>query len=343
MKQATIQDVAERAGVSRATVSRVLNDNPKVDEALRARVREAMHSLAYHPNRAARRLRGSFNNVIGLIIPDIQNPVFVAVARGVEDAAYQHQINVLLCNADDNANKQQDYLRVMQAERVSGVIVVPTHSNDGAVLKQVHDAGLPLVLLDRQVDDFETDTVKVDNVRGVALAVKHLLKLGYRRIAFIAGLQYLTPGRERSLGYREALYAAGHPIDESLIVLGDFKTESGYRLARALMALPQPPDSIFTANSLMAMGALKGLHDLGLRVPEDVALISFDDVPWAENLCPPLTAVNQPGYELGQQAVDLLLHRLTNGAGHYRTVVLQPRLVIRESCGARLRGATPNG
>lgn len=313
-----------------------MNNHPNVASDIRSRVQVAMSDLGYNPNRAARRLRGNSNDVIGLIIPDIQNPVFVAVARGVEDAAYRHQINVLLCNSDDHADKQQAYLNVMLAERAAGLIIVPTHARDGKTLVEIRNAGLPIVLLDRQVQRFEADTVKTDNVLGARIAVDHLLELGRKHIALIGGLQYLTPARERYQGYAEALRDAGRDVDDSLVLNGDFKAESGYRIARELMALASPPDAIFTTNSLMAMGALKALHELHIRVPQDVALVSFDDVPWAENLNPPLTAVVQPAYELGVHAVELLRKRFTDPDAPIQTVMLQPTLIIRESCGASL-------
>ncbi len=337
MKATTIQDVADRAGVSQATVSRVLNNHPNVASDIRTRVQDAMRELGYNPNRAARRLRGNSSDVIGLIIPDIQNPVFVAVARGVEDAAYKHGINVLLCNTDDHIDKQQAYLKVMLAEQAAGLIIVPTHSRDGHALLEVQKAGMPIVLLDRQMQRFHADTVKVDNVLGAQIAVNHLIEQGRERIAMIGGLQYLTPAQERLQGYSEALRHAGREVDPALILNGDFKAESGAAITREFMQRPTPPDAIFTANSLMAMGALQALHALGLRVPQDVALVSFDDVPWAENLNPPLTVVAQPAYELGVQAVELLRRRFTQPDAPIQTVILQPRLIVRASCGARLR------
>lgn len=337
MKPITIQDVADRAQVSRATVSRVLNNHPNVASDIRSRVQDAMRELDYNPNRAARRLRGNSSDVLGLIIPDIQNPVFVSVARGVEDAAYKHQINVLLCNSDDRADKQQAYLNVMLAERAAGLIIVPTHPRDGRALHDVQKAGVPIVLLDRQVQRFTADTVKADNAQGAQIAVNHLLDLGRQRIAMIGGLQYLTPARERYQGYADALIQAGREVDEALVLNGDFKEESGYRVTRELLALPNPPDAIFAANSLMAMGALRALHEMHVRVPQDMALVSFDDVPWSENLNPPLTVVAQPAYELGVQAVELLRKRFTEPDAPIRTVIMQPKLIIRESCGALLR------
>lgn len=339
MAQATIKDVADYAGVSRATVSRVLNNHPYVTEDVRARVEDAMRHLGYHPNRAARRLRAQSSDVLGLIVPDIQNPLFQSIVRGVEDAAYDCGMNVILCNTDDNPDKQEAYLRVMQAEQSAGLIVVPTHPGDGRVLAPVREAGIPIVFLDREVDDFEADTVRVDNVRGAYLAVRHLLSLGYKRIAAIAGTQYLTPGYERLRGYYDALNECGLPVDERLVKIGNFRIDGGRALAQEFMQSPQPPEALFVSNNLMTLGALRGLHELGIVIPDQVALVGFDDMPWAGDLNPPLTAVAQPGYELGQQAVELLLKRLAQPDAPYRKVIMQPHLVVRGSCGAS--GPTP--
>jgi LacI family transcriptional regulator len=335
MTAPTLKDVAEHAQVSKATVSRVLNNNPNVAEELRVRVLESIRLLGYQPNRAARRLRASVSEVLGLIISDIENPFFISVVRGVEDAAYASQMSVVLCNTDEDPVKQQMYLRVMQAERVAGLIISPTNVNeDFTELKQL---GIPVILLDRRTDKFETDAVTIDNVGGAYLAVKHLIDLGYERIGTIGGSPHLTTGRERYEGYRKALHAAGLKTDEKLIKVGDFKTGSGYYLAKELIGLPQPPQAIFVANNLMTLGTLRALRENDVRVPQDMALVGFDDMPWSSELCPPLTAVSQPAYELGQETVQLLLRRLANSEAPIRTVTLQPRLVVRESCGALLQ------
>ena len=336
MSPVTIKDVAEHAGVSRATVSRVLNNRASVAENLRARVLEAVETLGYQPNRAARRLRANVSDVIGLLISDIENPFFISIVRGVEDAAYAHQMSIVLCNTDENAAKQRMYLRVMQAERVAGLIVSPTHVDDGEVLDSFSRSGIPVVLLDRRVDKCELDAVTVDNVHGAHIAVKHLIDLGYRRIGMIGGAMHLTTGRERHRGYLNALESAGIPVDAALVKFGDFKTESGYRLACELGALPHPPRALFVANNLMTLGALRALREMNLRIPDDIAIVGFDDMPWSTELYSPLTAVSQPTYELGREAVQLLLHRIAEPDAPFRTVTLQTRLVVRESCGAKL-------
>jgi DNA-binding LacI/PurR family transcriptional regulator len=343
MANVTIKEVAEYAGVSRATVSRVLNNHAYVADDIRERVQQAMDALGYQPNRSARRLRAHSSDIMGLIIPDIQNSLFQALVRGVEDAAYANRLNVVLCNTDDNPDKQTAYLRVMQAERAAGVVVIPTRANDGPVFAPVRAAGIPVVLVDREVINFEADMVKVDNVRGAYIATSHLIRLGYRRIGIIAGTQALTPGRERLRGCYEAFDEMGVPVDPALIKTGNFRLESGYELTREFMSMAEPPDAIFAANNLMSLGALRALHELGIRIPEQVALIGFDDMPWADDLNPPLTAVSQPGYELGQQAVRLLLQRVERPDLPFYKVILQPRLVVRRSCGAHLKGEATAG
>lgn len=337
MSKPTINDVAKYAKVSRATVSRVLNQNPKVDAKLRSRVLDAINALGYQPNRAARRLRAQSSNVIGLVISDIQNPYFLSVTRGVEDAASAQQMSLILCNSDENPDKERMYLQVMEAERVAGLIIVPAHSDNAQDLNKLKKAGIPIILLDRAVKNVQVDTICVDNERGAYEAVNHLIELGYRRIATITGSLQLTTGQERYQGYLKALKAAGIAVNEELVKFGDFKTESGYRLVQELMNAPEPPDAIFVANNLMSLGALRALLEQNIHVPEDVALVGFDDLPWSGELYSPLTAVSQPTYELGQEAVSLLLRRLANPKAPYLTVVLQPHLIVRTSCGVKLR------
>src|SRR5690606_11626856 len=232
-------------------------------------------------------------------------------------------------NSDDNTQKQQAYLRILQAERAAGIIIAPTHIDDGAALEEIRASGVPVVLVDRQVNEFEFDVVKVDNVRGSYVAVKHLLDHGYQRIAMITGLEEITPGHERPLGYYEALRTAGRPVDSDLIRRGDFKESGGYQQTLALLALPNPPDAIFTINSLTTIGALKALRDSGLRVPHDVAIVGFDDLPFPEITSPMLTVIAQPAYEIGQHAVQFVMRRRREPKAPYMTVTLQPRLIIR--------------
>ena len=336
MATVTMKDVAGYAGVSMATVSRVVNNDPNVAPELRARVLDAVQALGYHPNRAARRLRGSPGDVLGLLISDMQNPFFVSVLAGVEEMAYANHMSVLLCNTGEDSARQQMYLNVMLAERVAGLIFVPTPSTTASSLASVIQAGVPLILLDRWIEGLETDMVTVDNARGAYAAVKHLTDLGYTRIAMIAGSSELTTGSERQQGYLDALSAAGIRPERQLLKIGNSQRESGYRLARELMLQAEPPRAIFVANNLMTMGALQAIRELKFRIPEDVALVGFDDMPWSGELFPPLTAVSQPTYDLGREAVHLLLRRLAEPNAPFRTLTLQTRLIVRESCGVLL-------
>ncbi len=338
MSAVTIQDVANHAGVSRATVSRVLNNSEGVSDDLRERVLEATNQLGYQPNRAARRLRSRDNtaDVLGLIVSDIENPFFISVLRGVEDAAYANQKSIIVCDTDEDPDKLRMYLNVMQAERVGGLIVAPTHLHDGVILNEYRREGMPIILLDRSIENCEFDTVLVDNVHGSHTATTHLINLGYERIGIICGSSHLTTASERYTGYLNALRAAGMPINDHLIKIGDFKSESGYHLTKELMQSSHPPDALFVTNSLMTLGALNALFELGVRVPEDLAFISFDDLPWIAGNIFALTCVAQPSYEIGQEAFRLLLRRLNDPSASTTSVVLRTRLIVRKSCGATL-------
>lgn len=344
--RSTIEDVAERAGVSKATVSRVINGNYPVSDELRQRVESAIAELGYQPDRAARRLRANSSEVLGVIVPDIQNPYFTSVVRGIEDIAYENHMNVLLCNTDDEPQKQEAYLHVMRAERAAGLVLAPSFGIRAEALQQLQRAGMPIVLIDRLVPGLAIDSVLVDNVQGAYMATMHLVRLGYQRIGLIVGDQELTPGLQRYQGYQQALRESGISQEPGLVRIGHFKIESGCLLAKDLLQSPVRPDAIFAASNLITLGVLKALRELNVRVPEDVAVIGFDDMVWATELYSPLTTVAQPMYEVGREAARLLLHRKNHPAIPVRTITLQASLVVRESCGARLlRGGdtSPNG
>ena len=332
----SIHDVAKRAGVSAATVSRVLADKPHVRPEVREHVLKIVGEIGYQPNRSARRLRGSSSDVIGLIVSDLQNPFFISVVHGMEEVAYENHMSTLLCNTGEDLNRQQINLNVMQAENVAGLILAPCPLTQASALNSVRQSGLPLVVLDRTIEGLDADIVQVDNIRGAYTAVKHLIDLGHQRIATIVGLPSLSTGRERLRGYQDALKDAGISVDPALVKRGDSQKETGYILARELMLSDEPPTALFVGNSLMTLGALQAMRELNVRVPQDLALVGFDDMPWSSELCPPLTAISQPTYELGREAVDLLLRRLAEPNALFRTVILQTHLVVRESCGATL-------
>lgn len=329
----SLTDVAKRAQVSIATVSRVINNSDKVVPETREAVHRAMRELGYKPNRVARRLRqrGGKRHLLGLIIPDIQNPFFAEMARGVEDVAYSSEFAVMLCNSDDNLKKEQFYLDVMQSESVDGIILPPINERDPAVLKLI-ETGIPVVTVDRILTHPAVDKVEVDNRRGAAEAVEFMIKRGHRRIGLIAGRPNVSTSRERRLGYEDAMRAHGLPIDPDCIRVGDFKQASGSAFTDELLSLAQPPTALFVLNNLMAVGAIEAIHRRKLRIPRDIAIVGFDDLPWAEALDPPLTVVRQPAYEVGQAACELILKRLSEPKRPEAHLKLSPRLVVRSSC-----------
>ena len=329
----SLTDVARKAGVSIATVSRVINDSDKVTKQTRDKIQRIMTELGYVPNRVARRLRqkGGRRHLLGLILPDIQNPFNAEIARGIEDVAYANQFAVLLCNSDEDLEKESFYIDVMRAESVDGVILPPIQESDAAVLKLI-ERGMPVVVVDRALKSTDVDTVEIDNFLGAYEAVQHLIKIGHKRIAFIGGPVNISTSRERRRGYQEAHQNANIPVDPSLMLAGNYKQDSGRELTNKLLELSSPPTALFVTNGPMAMGALEVVHRRNLTVPGDLAIIGFDDLPWAEALDPPLTVVRQPAYEVGKAAAEMLLNRLGNPYLPVARLRLRPQLILRKSC-----------
>ncbi|WP_240529412.1 LacI family DNA-binding transcriptional regulator [Streptomyces antioxidans] len=327
----TIHDVARAAGVSPATVSRVFNGG-KVTPARALSVQEAAAALGFAPNRVARSLRKQRSSVIALIIPDIENPFFTSLARGVEDAAQRTSLSVVLCNSDEDTDKERRYLEVALGEQMAGVIVAAA-SQDETDLGPLTDRRVPVVAVDRRPRDAEVDAVLVDNHHGGEVATRHLLQAGYHRIACITGPEGASTSEERLAGHRAALRAAqggAAAADDTYVRHADFRVDGGRAAMRELLALPEPPDAVFVANNLMTIGVLDALREAD-RTPPGVGVLSFGDVPWASLVRPSLTAVELPSYELGRTAADLLLQRMDGGVSPVQTVVLRTKLQVRES------------
>ncbi|GAA2309133.1 LacI family transcriptional regulator [Streptomyces violaceusniger] len=327
----TIHDVARAAGVSPATVSRVFNGG-KVTPARALSVQEAAAALGFAPNRVARSLRKQRSSVIALIIPDIENPFFTSLARGVEDAAQRTSLSVVLCNSDEDTDKERRYLEVALGEQMAGVIVAAA-SQDETDLGPLTDRRVPVVAVDRRPRDAEVDAVQVDNHHGGEVATRHLLQAGYHRIACITGPEGASTSEERLAGHRTALRAAqggAAAADDAYVRHADFRVDGGRAAMRELLALPEPPDAVFVANNLMTIGVLDALREAG-RTPPDVGVLSFGDVPWASLVRPSLTAVELPSYELGRTAADLLLQRMDGSVSPVQTVVLRTKLQVRKS------------
>jgi LacI family transcriptional regulator len=334
MKKApSLIDVARRAKVNISTVSRTINQTGKIGAETQERIYRAMRELGYRPNRVARRLRARdvSSHLLGLIIPNIQNPFFADLARGVEDVASRNNYAVLLCNYDEDEVKERFYLDVMQSESVDGIILPPIHETDPAVLQVVRN-GIPVVCVDRSLSSGSLDKVEVDNHMGALKAVEHILAQGHRRVGLIGGPADSSTGRERHRGYEDAHAAAGLPVRRELVRFGDFKEASGRAIARELLSLSDPPTALFACNGLMLAGALEAIAEKGLKIPRQIALVGFDELPLANVFNPPLTVVRQPAYEVGRYAAELLLQRLKEPNRPATSLKLLPELIIRKSC-----------
>ncbi len=325
-----IKDVASLAGVSSATVSRVLANKPYTSEEIRQRVLRAVETLGYQPSRIARSLRVQSSQIIGLIISDIQNPFFTSLVRAVEDQAYAHQYAVFLCNSDEDSHKEALYIDLMVAERVAGVIIVPTRETGGSIHKLLK-AEVPVVVVDRRIRDFDLDTVIVDNVKAAHDLVTHLIDKGHHRIGAILASPEITTGYERYRGYVAALNERGIQVDPNLIRTGLPKDILGHQFVNDLLDLPEPPTAIFTANNLLTVGALRGIKERGLDIPRDLSLVAFDDMEWFSLINPKLTAAAQPTYKMGWTATDLILKRIHEPHRAPEEIVYQPEIKIRKS------------
>lgn len=322
----TIRDVARYAGVSPATVSRVLNHSPHpVSERGRRRVLAAARKLAYIPNMLARSLLTQQTAAIGVLIPDVSNPYYAAILRGIEDAIAPSGRTVILCNTDRRREQQRLYLRALMERRVDGVIIAG--GSFGRAEMSVVGGAVPVVMIGRHRARFPQ--VRVDNVAAGAMATEHLLALGHRRIACLAGPSSSLSACDRVAGYRQALEAAGLSPDPALIREVGFTPVGAGQAVAALFQLDPPPSAIVAANDQVAIGAIRALHELGHRVPDDVSVVGFDDTPLASYTVPSLSTVAVPTYDLGRTAVELLLKILRGMRA--QSVVLPCTLRVRES------------
>jgi LacI family transcriptional regulator len=326
---ATISDVAIRAGVSTATVSRALNGKNTVDPELAARVWDAAGELGYRPNGPARNLRRQETSVLALIISDVENPFFTAISRGVEDVAHSAGYSVVLCNSDDNPDKEREYVEVALQERVAGVLLSPTGRGDSADRLRSHDT--PVVALDRPLPHFWGDTVLVDNRPAAKQATMHLAEQGYRRIGCVTGPRGVLTADERLAGYRDGLRATQRNSSSALVRHCEFRGTGAKHATHHLLTQPDPPDALLVANNAMAVGVLETLAELGLRPGRDIGVVAFDDAPWATLLAPPLTVVTQPAYDMGRIGAQLLLNRIGADRTDATTTTLSAQLVIRGS------------
>lgn len=329
----TIYEVARAAGVSTATVSRTLNASGLVAAGTRRRVQAAIAALGYQPNRVARSLVLKTTHTIAVLLPDITNPFFPLLVKGVQLAADEQGYGVLLCHTGGDPSKEEFFLEVLRGQQVDGVLLVGLVSRPES-LKRLSRHGLPVVALDRPVDLPGSAAVRVDHLGGGHLATAHLLELGHRRIAHIAGPPGLTVSQERMAGYRQALTNYGLVFDPDLVVDGDFSEEGGYQGVSTLLARGEQFTALFAANDLTAIGAMTAFRERGLRVPEDVSVVGFDDIHLAAYVSPKLTTIRQPAYQMGRcaatQLIDACRANIELGDG---TTIFQGELLVRESTG----------
>jgi LacI family transcriptional regulator len=333
----TIQDVADRASVSIATVSHVLNNTRFVSEVTRTAVIEAIRDLNYHPSAAARSLSSRKTRALGMVISDITNIFFGRMIQGVLDVITPEGYNLVLCTTRESTAKEEEHFELLFGRAVDGLIAAAT-SRRWSTLQLAEAGQIPMVFVDRMFEGMEGPFVGVDNERGAYEAVSHLLKDGHERIGIVAGLLGMPSMDERVAGYKRALQEHHAPLDEALIAFGDLSVKGGKQSTLELLSNPAPPTALFINNNQLTLGALQAIQQLGWKCPEDVALACFDDHPWAGVACPPLTTVRQPDYEIGHTAARILMKMIGGEPLAQDRVILKPELIVRQSCGVEPRG-----
>jgi LacI family transcriptional regulator len=328
----TLKELAVRAKVHPSTISRVANNDPglRIASSTRARIEALLRETGYQPNGIARGLKLRQTKVLAVVIPDVTNPFFAALFRGVEDAAAPRGFNVLLCNTDGSPERQRSHLQSLEARRVDGVILASSYLKDPGV-RDLRRQRVPYVLVNRFSDDGEDPFVGADDMLGGQVATAHLLKLGNTRIGHLAGKPTVSTGVLRRRGYLAALALAEIPADPQLVVESGYTEEGGALAARRLLSLRDPPTALFAVTDMAALGAVEAARSMGLRIPEDVAIVGYNDIPLASRVSPGLTTMHVPIHEFGSVAVGLLLEQIESDEPTLRRVRFAPDLVVRDS------------
>jgi LacI family transcriptional regulator len=327
----TIRDVAKLAGVAPITVSRVVNDSGYVSQETRSKVEAAIDELGYVPNMLGPSLRFKQTMTLAMVVTDIANPFWTTVTRGVEDVAQANGYSTILCNTDESEEKQEQYLHMLLRRRIDGILLVPA-SGSPEPIRLVQKQGVPIVMLDRYVAGVDVDIVRSDSETGAYQLARHLLSFGHQRIAILAGPRGVSTAIDRVNGFYRALREANFPLDQTQVLWGNFTQESGYEMAKEALAADPKPTALFAANNFVAIGALRALKEQNYRIPDDIAIVAFDDISITFTIEPFLTVVTQPAREMGKQAAHLLLERI-KGETHRpcQEIVLPTKLVIRSS------------
>ena len=329
-KRPTITDVARLAEVSKSTVSHVLNNTRNVETSTRQRVLHAIEELGYRPSTAARSLTTKRTGTVGTVISDASNFFFNEMLRGVEDVLHAGGYGLLVCNTDEVLEREAHYLDLLLRHRVDGIIAAAT-SRRWAALQEAESLHTPVVYVDRRFADLDGPYVGVDNESGACLGVRHLIEQGYTDIGILAGFQRLSTMQERLFGYQRALREAGLPIRDEWIAPSPLGIEAGKQAMEHLLTLPKRPQAVFVSNNLITLGALTAIRALGFACPEDVAVVGFDDHPWAAVADPPLTVVRQPAREVGRVAAETLCALIDGNGSIAPTTILKCELVVRNS------------
>ncbi|EQB4044078.1 ribose operon transcriptional repressor RbsR [Cronobacter sakazakii] len=326
-----MKDVARLAGVSTSTVSHVINKDRFVSEAIRLRVEDAIRTLNYAPSALARSLKLNQTRTIGMLITASSNPFFSELVRGVERSCFERGYSLVLCNTDGDEQRMNRNLETLLQKRVDGLLLLctETHQPSPAIMKRY--PAIPTVMMDWSPFDGGSDVIQDNSLLGGDIATRYLIDNGYTRIACVTGPLDKTPARLRLEGYRTAMQRAGLPVAEGYEVIGDFEFAGGLRAMQSLLALPEPPQAVFMGNDAMAVGAYQALYQAGLRIPQDIALVGYDDIELASYMTPPLTTIHQPKDELGELAIDVLIHRMAQPELQQQRLQLTPVLTVRGS------------
>jgi len=332
----TIRDVARLSGVSPMTVSRVINDSERVSPETRRRVEEAISELGYVPSRLARGLSRQRTGTLAVIVPDVANPFFTAIVRAAEEVARRADYHVILCDTRADLGVERGVIEELIAHRVEGAVIAPVSDRTATHLRRLAEFGVPFVLIDRRIPGVDCDVVLGDSSSGARQLVEHLVSLGHRRIGFIVESDDVSTARDRRAGYEAALKAAGIALDPALVAHAAPDPSGGSAGMSRLLELEERPTAVFTVNNLVALGAIEAVRAAGLEVPDDVALVCFDDIEYASRLYPFLTAMEQPAQTFGTLGTQLLLERIEGrGPERRHEVVLPGEFIIRKSCGAK--------
>jgi LacI family transcriptional regulator len=332
----TIRDVARLSGVSPMTVSRVINESERVSPGTRKRVEDAISELGYVPSRLARGLSRQRTGTLAVIVPDVANPFFTAVVRAAEEVARRADYHVILCDTRADLSVERDVIEELIAHRVEGIVIAPVSDRSATHLRRLAAFGVPFVLIDRTIPGVDSDVVLGDSSGGARQLVDHLVSLGHRRIGFIVESDDVSTARDRRKGYEAALNAAGIAFDPALVAQAAPDPSGGSAGMAKLLELEERPTAVFTVNNLVALGAIEAVRAAGLEVPDDVALVCFDDIEYASRLYPFLTAMEQPAQTFGTLGTQLLLERIEGrGPERRHEVVLPGEFIIRKSCGAK--------